>query len=150
LSVVIWYNLSDMNSEKIAPDSMDLPPVMPREQLVDSEQSSVSTADQKPELNQHLASTVNDNSQSKAQIDAALAVPAIPGLAGQASAQQADDSNPIIADDADVIEKEWVERAKEIVYKTKDNPYLQNKAITRMKVDYIKKRYNKDIRISGD
>jgi hypothetical protein len=54
-------------------------------------------------------------------------------------------ATPQIADDADLIEKEWVEKAKEIVEKTRDNPYLQNKAINEMKTDYIKKRYNKDI-----
>ncbi len=54
-------------------------------------------------------------------------------------------STPAIADDVDLIEKEWVEKAKEIVYKTKDNPYLQSKALSEVKADYIKKRYNKDI-----
>lgn len=52
---------------------------------------------------------------------------------------------PSIADDIDLIEKEWVEKAKEIVDKTRDNPYLQNKAIGEIKVDYIKKRYNKNV-----
>lgn len=54
-------------------------------------------------------------------------------------------SSPMIADDIDLIEKEWVEKAKEIVEKTKDNPYLQNKAMSEFKADYIKKRYNKDL-----
>ncbi len=54
-------------------------------------------------------------------------------------------NNPTIADDIDLIEKEWVEKAKEIVDKTRSNPYLQNKAISEMKADYIKKRYNKDL-----
>ncbi len=53
--------------------------------------------------------------------------------------------SPQIADDIDLIEKEWVEKAKEIVSKTKENPYLQNKAISEIKADYIKKRYNKDL-----
>jgi hypothetical protein len=52
---------------------------------------------------------------------------------------------PQIADDIDLIEKEWVEKAKEIVDKTKENPYLQNKAISEIKADYIKKRYNKEL-----
>ncbi len=54
-------------------------------------------------------------------------------------------NTPAIADDIDLIEKVWVEKAKEIVDKTHDNPYLQNKAISEIKADYIKKRYNKDI-----
>ncbi len=57
---------------------------------------------------------------------------------------------PQIADDTDLIEKEWVEKAKEIVEKTKENPYLQNKAISEIKADYIKKRYNKDIAKSNE
>lgn len=59
-------------------------------------------------------------------------------------------TTPAIADDVDLIEKEWVEKAKEIVNKTKDNPYLQNKAISEMKADYIKKRYNKDLSKSDE
>lgn len=66
---------------------------------------------------------------------------------GATSAPQASLSTnaPAIADDVDLIEKEWVEKAKEIVEKTRDNPYLQNKAISEIKADYIKKRYNKDV-----
>lgn len=60
-------------------------------------------------------------------------------------ARQLASATPQIADDADLIEKEWVEKAKEIVEKTRENPYLQNKAINEMKADYIKKRYNKEI-----
>lgn len=59
-------------------------------------------------------------------------------------------TSPQIADDVDLIEKEWVEKAKEIVEKTKDNPYLQNKAISQIKSDYIKKRYNKDLAKSDE
>ncbi len=57
---------------------------------------------------------------------------------------------PVIADDADLIEKEWVEKAKEIVARTRQDPYLQNKEVERMKADYMKKRYNKDIRVTED
>lgn len=53
---------------------------------------------------------------------------------------------PAIADDADLIEKEWVEKAKEIVEKTKADPYVQNKELNKMKADYMKKRYNKDLK----
>lgn len=57
---------------------------------------------------------------------------------------------PGIADDTDLIEKEWVEKAKEIVARTKHDPYQQNKEVERMKADYMKKRYNKDIRVTED
>jgi len=49
------------------------------------------------------------------------------------------------ADDEDVIEKEWVSRAKAIVNKTKDNPSVQSKELVKFKAEYIKKRFNKDM-----
>jgi hypothetical protein len=53
-----------------------------------------------------------------------------------------------IADDADLIEKEWVTRAKAIVMQTKDDPHAQNREMSKVKADYLKKRYNKDLKIS--
>ena len=55
---------------------------------------------------------------------------------------------PQIADDTDLIEKEWVERAKRIVEHTKHDPHQQTKEMNAMKADYLKKRYNKDIKTS--
>jgi hypothetical protein len=57
---------------------------------------------------------------------------------------------PQIADDTDLIEKEWVDKAKAIVEQTAHDPYLQNQEINKVKVDYLKKRYNKDIKLSDD
>ena len=57
---------------------------------------------------------------------------------------------PEVAGDIDLIEKEWVQKAKEIVMSTQGDPYTQNKQINRMKVEYIKKRYDKDIRSSEE
>lgn len=59
-------------------------------------------------------------------------------------------ATPAIADDSDLIEKEWVVKAKEIVEKTKHDPYLQTKEMSKVKADYLKKRYNKDLKVSGD
>jgi hypothetical protein len=57
---------------------------------------------------------------------------------------------PEVADDIDLIEKAWVQKAKEIVMQTQGDPYSQNKKINQMKVEYIKKRYDKDIRSSEE
>lgn len=54
----------------------------------------------------------------------------------------------LMADDADLIEKEWVNRAKAIVLQTKDDPHNQNREMNKVKADYLKKRYNKDLKIS--
>lgn len=61
-----------------------------------------------------------------------------------------DGSMPVIADDADLIEKEWVAKAKEIVERTRHDPYEQNKEVEKMKADYMKKRYNREIKITED
>ncbi len=56
--------------------------------------------------------------------------------------------NPAIADDADLIEKEWIVKAKSIVEHTRGDPYTRNREMNKVKVDYLKKRYNKDIKIT--
>ena len=104
----------------------------------------------------HLQSNQVDSASQSAQ--PSQSTQPMPQPAAPASAQAQPEPAPanlsaspatnLIAEDVDLIEKEWVERAKDIVHKTKDNPYLQNQALTQMKVDYIKKRYNKDIQMS--
>jgi len=89
----------------------------------------------------------------------AIAAPApIPALPPQQQGQTAGSdvssttapstSLPQVADDADLIEKEWVNKAKEIIAKTQDDPYRQSKEINYMKADYMQKRYNKTVKLS--
>lgn len=54
---------------------------------------------------------------------------------------------PAIADDTDLIEKEWVQKAKQIVEQTKSDPHTQNKEMNKVKADYLQKRYNKQIKL---
>jgi ABC-type uncharacterized transport system auxiliary subunit len=54
---------------------------------------------------------------------------------------------PQVADDSDLIEKEWVDKAKLIVQANINNPYEQSRELTSLKAEYMKKRYNKDIRL---
>ncbi|HSH17796.1 MAG TPA: hypothetical protein VK978_00280 [Candidatus Saccharimonadales bacterium] len=52
---------------------------------------------------------------------------------------------PAVADDGDLIEKEWVAGAKEIVERTRMDPHNQVKEMHAFKADYMKKRYNRTI-----
>jgi hypothetical protein len=79
---------------------------------------------------------------------ASLTMPQVAGNPSQQPSVQA--QNPVIADDNDLIEKAWVEKAKQIISQTKEDPYLQNKEVERMKADYMKKRYDKDIKLTED
>lgn len=86
---------------------------------------------------------VNDaNSQVQASQVASV-------LGGTASSDVTIDT-PEVAEDIDLIEKAWVQKAKEIVMQTQGDPYSQNKQISSVKIDYIKKRYGKEIRSSEE
>ena len=56
-------------------------------------------------------------------------------------------ATPAVAEDIDLIEKAWVEKAKAIVNSTHGDPYAQNKELNKVKAEYIKKRYDKDIKV---
>lgn len=60
------------------------------------------------------------------------------------------DDNPLVAEDSDLIEKEWVKKAKVVVEQTKEDPYVQNKQLNGVRVDYIKKRYNKEVKLAEE
>lgn len=60
------------------------------------------------------------------------------------------DDNPLVASDDEVLEKEWVDKAKKIVSQTKDDPYNQEKEVSKLQADYIKKRYGKEIKLTSD
>jgi hypothetical protein len=51
-------------------------------------------------------------------------------------------------DDSDLIEKAWVDKAKQIVERNRDDPHKQSEALTVFKADYMKKRYGKAIKLS--
>lgn len=53
--------------------------------------------------------------------------------------------NPVSANDDDLIEKEWVDRAKKIISTTKDDPHRREVEIIKLQIDYLKKRYGRTI-----
>ncbi len=75
-----------------------------------------------------------------------IAVPpiAVPTVAPQATATT-DDTNPAVAADEDLIEKEWIAKAKQVVHSTKDDPHAQAEQVGKMTIDYVMKRYGKQI-----
>jgi len=55
------------------------------------------------------------------------------------------DDNPIVANDDDLIEREWVDKAKKIIVETKDDPYRREQEVGKLQVDYLRKRYGKEL-----
>jgi len=58
-----------------------------------------------------------------------------------------DDTNPVAASDDDLIEKAWVEKAKQVVAETRNDPHAQDLAVSKLQADYLKKRYGKVIAV---
>jgi len=112
-------------------DNMKLPAV----QITDDSNDDVSTA-----AGQTTAPVQPDNQTPLQQQPQQVQQPGGP----QPMPQFADDG--MDADDVDLIEKSWVEKAKNIVSETMGNPHSQSVEITKMKADYIKKRYNKELK----
>lgn len=58
--------------------------------------------------------------------------------------------NPQTAKDEELIERAWVDKAKAIIARTKNDPYEQEKEVGRLQADYLKKRYGKDVKVTDD
>ncbi len=98
------------------------------------------------------ASTPAPSSNTSTSI-ALPTMPAMPAAPVQAALpQQSQKPHPTASlkasDDNDLIEKEWVNKAKQIVERTRDDPHKQTEELTLVKVDYMKKRYNKTIKLN--
>jgi hypothetical protein len=61
------------------------------------------------------------------------------------TAAQATDDMPAVAADEDLIEKEWVDKAKQIISETRDDPAARERQVGRLQSDYLKKRYGKEL-----
>ena len=57
--------------------------------------------------------------------------------------------SPSVADDVDLIEKEWVDKAKKIITETRDDPYRREQEVSRLQADYLRKRYGKELGVSN-
>ncbi|MFZ1360949.1 MAG: hypothetical protein WAS27_02940 [Candidatus Saccharimonadales bacterium] len=76
----------------------------------------------------------------------AAPLPVIPAPSTKAVVQ--DDDLPTIANDDDLIEKEWVDKAKKIIADTKDDPYRREREVSLLQADYLRKRYGKEIGVA--
>lgn len=52
---------------------------------------------------------------------------------------------PLVAADEDLIEKEWVDKAKKIIVSTKEDPYRREAEVSKLQVEYLRKRYGKEL-----
>ena len=56
-----------------------------------------------------------------------------------------DSTLPVEASDNDVMEKEWVDKIKQIITSTKRDPHAQQNEVSRLMADYVLKRFGKKV-----
>lgn len=90
-----------------------------------------------------------DGSQPAAVIAPQPAAPATPVIRDTPPVANpvVDDSSPATAADDDLIEKEWVEKAKQVIAENRNDPYMQERAVSRLQAAYLQKRYGKTIKL---
>ncbi len=137
--------------------SVELPEVAFPQQTEEGQQSIVAMQDgqKNPELGVNPIQATQLSNTSDPAVTTATTQPVDPLPINNVSTtvtsnKDNNSAQPLIADDVDLIEKEWVEKAKQIVNQTKDDPHTQNKELNNFKAGYIKKRYNKEMIINKD
>ncbi len=93
--------------------------------------------------------TVNDNPQIAAD-DAVVAVPGVPAPVQDDVASNGSVTTPVVAADDDVIEKEWVNKAKKVINETKGDPYAKEREVSKLQADYMQKRYGKQVKMPDE
>ncbi len=77
-----------------------------------------------------------------------VVVPSVPTPVTDDSSSQSNSDVPLVAADDDLIEKEWVDKAKKIIAETKDDPHRREQEVGKLQTDYLKKRYGKDLGVT--
>jgi hypothetical protein len=129
---------------------MELAPPASEQLPATNPSQEVNNQSLEPEPLQSIEKMPNPNigMQPPSQMPAAVPAPILPTLT------QSDDSTTTHADnslsssdDNDLIDKEWVEKAKAIIENNRNDPYKQSEGLTNLKAEYMKKQFNKSIKL---
>jgi hypothetical protein len=126
-----------------APANFELPPRPPSPEDEVKQEQSVEAPAARPET-----------SGNRPQAPALPAIPDDIPLADQpviAAPPQdvttpAPDDAQTVTQNPDHIEREWIDKVKNVVASTHDDPYLQKDQMSKVKAEYIRKRFNKQIK----
>lgn len=139
-----------MNSQFDKPHNLNLPPPMPE----GGPEPAPSLPEQAGRPRQETAPVTPERAPQATIVPPVAATPvALPRQQQQGSAvmddvdRTTDVAVPALARNNDLIEKEWVARAKEIIEKTKDDPRLQSRDLTVFRADYMYKHYGRTLKL---
>lgn len=100
------------------------------------------TADRREQMAEAAAAVSDASSVATAPVEP---VAASKGVDTQAVTGGAISNTPVSAADEDLIEKEWVDKAKQIVAATQDDPHARTNQVNQLQRDYLMKRYGRQI-----
>lgn len=101
------------------------------------------------DVSQERSGKVNDSVQAAAD-DVAITIPGVPAVSQDAAATGVSSTTPVVAADDDVIEKEWVNKAKKVINETKGDPYAKEREVSKLQADYMQKRYGKQVKMPDE
>lgn len=136
-----------MEPRQTSPEQLPALPAQPEVLAAPGSPEAVEAASRRNEqVERGLARRVEVAAQMPAQVPAS----ALPAPVPVSDPQAVDDSQisspaPLVAADEDLIEKEWVDKAKKVIADTKDDPYRREKEVSRLQIEYVRKRYGRVI-----
>jgi len=129
----------------MGPEQFPMPPSLPGEHIpsLPPLESGIEKGPERHEQNAEAGARAAD----AAAFAAPIAVPPVPPpvVPQDDLAQNAAITSPLIAADEDLIEKEWVDKAKEIILHTKDDPHARTQKVNELQRDYLQKRYGRTV-----
>ncbi len=133
------------------PDKLPAPQASPEYQVsqpsVELQPTSPETTGERSHEQERQPAVAEQNTMPVQAMPLPAPLPVVPVPA----APVADDTTvgPTIAADDDLIEKEWVDKAKKIIAETKDDPFRREQEVSRLQADYLRKRYGKELGVSN-
>lgn len=104
--------------------------------------TSIERGQQRVEQAAEAGARAADAAANASAVAAPVAQPVTPVQAPPAPPASTS-TTPLVAADEDLIEKEWVDKAKEIIEQTRDDPFARTQKVNELQRDYLQKRYGK-------
>ncbi len=133
--------ITDMQPEYSKPtigqEQLPLPPAPAGERLpvLPAPEGGIETGAERVEQTAEASAAVADAT--------ATGAPVVVSTAPVVDESATSTAGPAVAADDDVIEKDWVDKAKKIVLDTRDDPHGRSSKVNELQKDYLKKRYGK-------
>lgn len=105
-------------------------------------------APERPAAQEHASNS--QHADPGAVVAQAVATATAATVTDPVTTQSGVSDTPLVASDDDLIEKVWVDKAKNIVAQTKNDPYQQELEISKLQADYLMKRYGKQVKLSSE